>query len=312
MRLSPDVLLERLRKLSVLDDAQVASVRRRLADDPLLLTAEAVREEIGLRGSRFLQLLCEEFGSEFIEPAMLANWPLQSAALDRLSSLKANELAVFPLAWDEGRQRLLLVTAYPFNPHVLPELQEATGVDNIELTFTDEETLVGLLRRGYIGADDTIGADAGESFEIGAVTDEDAFPGLYGCSIANYLYPPAPEPTSGGAVGGEGEGEGEGIRGNLADMNFMEILQPLGQNRKTCSIFLTSGNQHAAIYLQDGLVIHAECEDVQGEEAVYRALTWDRGSFEILLRAYPGQPSMMQSVEGLLLEGVRRMDEAAR
>lgn len=307
-RLSSDALLERLRKLSVLDDARAESVRRRLADDPLLLTAEAVREEIGLRGPRFLQLLCEEFGSDFIEPAMLADWPVQPAALERLSSPKAHELAVFPLAWDAGRQRLLLVTAYPFNPHVLGELQEATGVDDIELTFTDEKTLVGLLRRGYIGADDTMGADADEGFEIGAATDEDAFPGIYGGSVSDYLYAEDPEPISGGTAGGEGEG----IRGNLADMNFMEILQPLGQNRKTCSVFLTSGNQHAAIYLQDGMVIHAECDDVQGEDAVYRALAWDRGSFEILLRAYPGQPSMMQSVEGLLLEGVRRMDEAAR
>ena len=108
-RLSSDALLERLRKLSVLDDARAESVRRRLADDPLLLTAEAVREEIGLRGPRFLQLLCEEFGSDFIEPAMLADWPVQPAALERLSSPKAHELAVFPLAWDAGRQRLLLV-----------------------------------------------------------------------------------------------------------------------------------------------------------------------------------------------------------
>lgn len=304
---SPE-LIGRLLRVGVLDEATAAGVQRRMNEDASLLVAEAVRDETGLRGEAFRQLLCQEFGSEHIDVQMLEKWPIQAAAVEYMPMHRAQDLAVFPLSWDAERRRLLLVTAYPINPHVLAELESAMDGVEVELTFTDEKTLLSLQKRGYIGRDESMAGMAGaDGFEIGADSDEDAFPGIYGGNISDYLYGEAEDAA---ATSAEGD---EGVRGNLLDMSVMELLQPLGQNRKTCSVFFESHDkQAAAVYLQDGMVIHAECGDLRGEDAVYAVLNWNRGHFEILRRGYPGSPSMLATVEGLLLEGVRRIDETGR
>ncbi len=309
MRVPAQDLIEQLRRVAVLDDTSAEGVRRRLAEDPSLLVAEAVRDEIGLRGEGFQHLLCQEFGSEYLDTAMLEKWPIQPAAIEYMPMQRAQDLAVFPLSWDASRGRLLLVTAYPINPHVLADLESAFEDIDVEMAFTDEKALLSLQKRGYIGRDDSMADLAGEDgFEIGAASDEDAFPGIYGGNISDYLYGESDEETDAAA-----EESDEGVRGNLLDMSVMELLQPLGQNRKTCSVFFESHDKRAAaVYLQDGMVIHAECGDLLGEDAVYEVLHWDRGHFEILRRGYPGSPSMLATVEGLLLEGVRRIDEAGR
>lgn len=306
-----EAFLTRLQQIGLLSADDAAEVRRLLDEESTLLVSEAVRDLKKLPRPDFLQLLCDEFGSEYVPPDLLEQWPVRAAAIELVPSPMAHELAVFPLDYDAARNRLLILTAHPFNPHVLDELRDLVEVDDIEITFCSEADLAAMLRRGYIGVEE--GLDPGDEeavFDIGAASDEEAFPGIYGSSVADFLWQDDSEFADG--EGGGASSHSEGIRGSLADMGVVELLQPLGQNRKTCSLFVEQGEAHGAIYLQDGMVIHAEQGDLQGAEAVYSILGWADGQFEILLRPWSGDPSMMESVEGLLLEGMRRMDEANR
>lgn len=310
-RVSPEEFIQRLRRIGVLDEGAQARVEEMLAEESTLYVSEAVRDVLGLKEEEFLKLLCEEFGSEYVPPELLAQWPIQPEATELVASAQAHELALFPLDYDREKDRLLVFTGYPFNPHIVEELGDLVDVSEIEVTFGTEESLADLLRRGYIGSTDLFGdVDEEGSFEIGAATDEEAFPGIYGTSVSDFLY--EMEQLEAEDAAASDAGGGGGVRGSIEDLSVVEMLQPLGQNRKTCSIFVESGESYASIYLQDGMVIHAETASASGPDAVYEVMQWEQGHFEILVRPYSGDPTMMENVEALLLEGMRRFDEANR
>lgn len=63
---------------------------------------------------------------------------------------------------------------------------------------------------------------------------------------------------------------------------------------------------------RDGQIVSASAGEDAGPDAVYEFLTWTRGHFVFT----PGDPGegepIARGVEGLLLEGCRRLDEARR
>ncbi len=306
--INSDQFLERLLAVKGVTQDEIQAVKDKQESEPTLLVSEALREIQDLAWEPFVQLLCEEMGCEYMPAEMLRNLPVQDAAISRVDSATARELAVYPVEFDEERNRLMVVTAYPFNPTVLGELTDVIGIQDIEATFCSEKILHELIHKAYVGEAELFDAEAAEvGFDLGVGSDEEAFPGLYGSNVNDYLYE---EPAD---DGGAATQVGGGIRGSLADMGIIELLQALGQSRKTCSVFVDSAEgPNGSIYLLDGNVCHAELEDESGEEAVYRILAFDEGSFEVINREYPGDPSMMQPVEGLLMEAMRRLDEANR
>lgn len=304
------LFLEKLQTLGLLNAEQAARAAALIAEEPTLLAAEAVRDVRNLSEDEFLKLLCEEYGSEYIDADMLRRLPIDQTALDLLSSQQAHELAVYPLHYDPAKQRLLVVTAYPFNPHTLAELDEVTGVPHVEVTFATEAVLGELIRRGYVGAEaePDLGDDSG--FEIGAGSDEEAFPGIYGSSVADYLYavesPPSEDEEDSATA------TMSGVRGSLADLGLADMMQALSHSRKTCAVMLEHEDWHGTVYMEDGLIVHAETPDAVGAEAAYRIFAQQDGWFEILPRRFKGKPTLSEPVEALLLEAMRRMDEANR
>lgn len=103
------------------------------------------------------------------------------------------------------------------------------------------------------------------------------------------------------------------VRGGLAQMNIIDLLQSLEMGRKTCSLALRNGDDHCAIYFSDGQIVDAMYGALLGDEAVYKALTWtDSGQFEIDFEGRTAEHSTSRSTQGLLMEGLRRLDEANR
>lgn len=302
-------LLGQLLRTAALTPAKAKIVRERKRDDPEALVSEIVRDINRLDEGQFMNLLHAEFGSEFMPPEHLRALQPSAQALARVSSAQAQELAVFPLEYDADKDRLLLLTAYPFNLHVLDELESNLGVANLQLAFTDEETLGQLHQQYYIGAETMLG-EGGEdtAFDIGADSDEEAFPGIYGESVASYLAKADPV----GAEAGAASEDAGGVRGSLSELGLVDMLQALAHGRKTCALFLESGGWYGNIYLEDGNVVHAETDSKKGEEAVFEILAHPTGHFEIVKRTYSGEKTMNDNVEGLLLEGLRRQDEARR
>jgi DNA-binding response OmpR family regulator len=109
------------------------------------------------------------------------------------------------------------------------------------------------------------------------------------------------------------EAPGESVlRGNLAQMNVMDLLQSLDMGHKTCSLVLSHNGDHCHLFFNDGQINHATYGDLKGDEAVYKVLLWTGGNFEIDFNGSSSEQTTTRSTQGLLLEGLRLLDESNR
>lgn len=109
------------------------------------------------------------------------------------------------------------------------------------------------------------------------------------------------------------EAPGESVlRGNLAQMNVMDLFQSLDMGHKTCSLVLTNNGDKCELFFSDGQINHAIYGNLKGDEAVYKVLLWAGGSFEIDFNGSSREQTTTRSTQGLLLEGLRLLDESNR
>ena len=102
------------------------------------------------------------------------------------------------------------------------------------------------------------------------------------------------------------------VRGSLAQMNVLDLLQSLDMGRKTCALTLTNNGDRCKMFFTDGQINHAAYGDLKGDTAVYKVLAWTGGSFEIDFAGSSSEQTTTQSTQGLLLEGLRLLDESNR
>jgi DNA-binding response OmpR family regulator len=101
--------------------------------------------------------------------------------------------------------------------------------------------------------------------------------------------------------------------GRVADMPVVDVIQTIEISRKSGVIqFVGERGRQAAIYFRDGRVIDAEAGTLQGEDAVYRLLTWNEGEFEVSFRTVRRREAISMGSQALLMEGMRRLDEWSR
>ena len=102
------------------------------------------------------------------------------------------------------------------------------------------------------------------------------------------------------------------LRGSLQQMNVIDLVQSLELGRKTCKLTLTNGNDQCDVYCNEGQIIHAAYGSLVGDEAVYKVLLWTDGNFQIDFTATTSEQTTTRSTQGLLMEGLRLLDEANR
>ena len=109
------------------------------------------------------------------------------------------------------------------------------------------------------------------------------------------------------------EAPGESVlRGSLAQMNVLDLLQSLDMGHKTCALTLSNNGDKCNLFFKDGQINHAIYGDVKGDDAVYKVLSWNGGNFEIDFSGSSGEQTTTRSTQGLLLEGLRLLDESNR
>jgi CheY-like chemotaxis protein len=102
------------------------------------------------------------------------------------------------------------------------------------------------------------------------------------------------------------------LRGSLAQMNVLDLLQSLDMGRKTCALTLTNSADRCQMFFNEGQIHHATYGATKGDEAVYKVLSWTGGNFEIDFKGTSTEQTTTQSTQGLLLEGLRLLDESNR
>jgi len=100
--------------------------------------------------------------------------------------------------------------------------------------------------------------------------------------------------------------------GLLSEMSLIDWMQSLEQGRKTCTLLLRSGKETCKLYFNQGQVTHAQCGALTGNEAVYKVLTWGDGEWEVDFTKSSSEHTTTMSTQGLMMEGLRLLDEANR
>lgn len=102
------------------------------------------------------------------------------------------------------------------------------------------------------------------------------------------------------------------LRGSIALLPLVDLLQTLEAGRRSGVLDVRSNGRHATLWLRQGQPIDAQFDDGRrGEEAVYAMLRFDDGTFEVEFGDVTVPQRISTSLSGLLLEGLRRIDESA-
>lgn len=109
------------------------------------------------------------------------------------------------------------------------------------------------------------------------------------------------------------EAPGESVlRGSLAQMNVLDLLQSLDLGHKTCLLTLSNSGERCELFFNEGQINHAINRTVKGDDAVYKVMNWTGGNFEIDFSKSSAEQTTTRSTQGLLMEGLRQLDEANR
>ena len=102
------------------------------------------------------------------------------------------------------------------------------------------------------------------------------------------------------------------VRGSLAQMNVIDLVQSLEMGRKSCLLTLTRDGDKCEMHFKEGQVPHATYGSLTGDAAVFKVLKWTGGNFEINFDGKTTQQTTTLNTQGLLMEGLRLLDEERR
>ena len=99
------------------------------------------------------------------------------------------------------------------------------------------------------------------------------------------------------------------IQGRLEEMGVTELMQSFEMGQKSCRLALRRGEQSCNLYFSSGQCKDAQLGDLEGDAAVFRAIHWTDGEFEIDFSASSNRTTTTRSTTGLLMEAMRLLDE---
>jgi len=102
------------------------------------------------------------------------------------------------------------------------------------------------------------------------------------------------------------------VRGNLSQMNVIDLMQSLEMGRKSCQLTLTKDGEKCEVFFVEGQVKHATYGSLVGDPAVFKVLRWTGGNFQLDFEGKTDQETTQLNTQGLLMEGLRLLDESQR
>lgn len=102
----------------------------------------------------------------------------------------------------------------------------------------------------------------------------------------------------------------DSFTGNLSELSAIDVIQMLCIARKTTSLRLSEGQSSGVILIENGEIVHAIWDKLVGEDAFFAMMAVKNGLFY----TSPLPPDIERTIKGdwqyLLIEGLRRLDEA--
>ncbi len=102
------------------------------------------------------------------------------------------------------------------------------------------------------------------------------------------------------------------IQGRLEEMSILDLLQSLEMGQKSCRLTIRHQTETCQLYFAAGQCADGQLGPLEGEDAVFQVMRWPAGEFEIDFNSGPTRTTISRSTTGLLMEGLRLMDEGQR
>jgi CheY-like chemotaxis protein len=102
------------------------------------------------------------------------------------------------------------------------------------------------------------------------------------------------------------------VRGSLTQMNVIDLMQSLEMGRKSCQLSLSNEGDECEVFFAEGQVKHATYGALVGDEAVFKVLRWTGGNFQLDFEGKTDKETTKLNTQGLLMEGLRLLDESSR
>jgi DNA-binding MarR family transcriptional regulator len=99
------------------------------------------------------------------------------------------------------------------------------------------------------------------------------------------------------------------FQGSLRELQLADIVQLFSTSGKTGKFFLTRDDEQGTLYLKGGQIVHAEVDDVVGDEAVHVLASWASGEFRFEPGEETDRVSIHKSNARLLMEAAHQHDE---
>lgn len=100
------------------------------------------------------------------------------------------------------------------------------------------------------------------------------------------------------------------IQGRLEEMSILDLMQSLEMGQKTCRLTVRNGASACEIFFAAGQCRDARSGPLEGETAVFEAVRWNAGEFEIDFNAQSDRTTITRSTTGVLMEALRLIDES--
>ncbi len=99
------------------------------------------------------------------------------------------------------------------------------------------------------------------------------------------------------------------VQGNLKDMSLTSLISINCNEMNQSRLSIKYQGQEATLFFEDGNIVHSALDSQEGDEVIYTLLTWEEGVFELEQGVPPPRHTVTAGWSGLLLEGMRRIDE---
>ena len=102
------------------------------------------------------------------------------------------------------------------------------------------------------------------------------------------------------------------VQGRLEEMSILDLLQSLEMGQKSCRLTIRHDSDTCELFFSAGQCVDARLGSSEGEEAVFQVMRWPGGDFEINFNSAPDRSTISRTTTGLLMEGLRLIDEGQR
>ncbi|MBU0673912.1 MAG: response regulator [Proteobacteria bacterium] len=99
------------------------------------------------------------------------------------------------------------------------------------------------------------------------------------------------------------------FRGTLTGISLGDVIQIKCMSGVTAALRVSEGDRQGIIFFQKGEIIHALCDQLDGEEAFYEIMSFSHGILDTVQLTEMPEQTISMPCTALLMEGSRRQDE---